>query len=158
MTSDAKWIIGTLGGGLGALVVVGHALLADRIDRLDERLGAVEMRLKGVEVQLGLPPLQRPLSSVPDATDGITTYASVSTGRIEVQAPDGTVLTGSLEADLIVGLLVVTSDDASRGRVTQEIDPRDFRDFGNVSTDLTNLMLLELHGWPPSNWPEGWTP
>ena len=61
--------------------------------------------------------------------------------------------------DLIGGRLVVISDDGQR--VARDVDPEDFRGWNamsDASVELTQTMLLGLHGWPRERWPDGWAP
>ena len=140
MTTDAKWIIATL----GVLLLASHALLTNQIDAVIERLHRAELeRVRGVP---------RP---VPSYTDGTTTFGSMATGPIEVKAPNGAVLTGTFEADLVTGQLAVYSDDPSAGRVIKEVDPSGFH---LSAFEMTSRMLLELHGWSEERWPKGWSP
>ena len=137
-----------LGIALGVLILVSHARLTMQL----------------AELQADVQPFARAYAEsiprpVPSYTDGNSTFGSMKASPFVVTAPDGTALRGVYEADLIGGVVTVIPDDASKGQADERMNPQDFRRaFSDEATDLTNRMLLELHGWPRERWPEGWSP
>ena len=132
MTSDTKWIIGTL----GTLILVSNMLLATFILSVDSGMA-------GARSGTWMPP---------SYDDGMTTYGSVSAGTLSVETPHGDRLTGQFSADQIGGVMFVT-DERTKDSKSEEFDPRNTAVIG-----LAQRMLLELNGWPRERWPEGWTP
>jgi len=53
MTADAKWIIGTMLGGMVGMTAILVTLIVNMENRIDARLNGFDARLRAVEVALG---------------------------------------------------------------------------------------------------------
>ena len=53
MTADAKWIIGTMLGGMVGMTAILVTLIVNMENRIDARLNGFDARLRAVEVAFG---------------------------------------------------------------------------------------------------------
>ena len=127
MTSDTKWIIGTL----GTLIIVSTMLLATFI------------------LSLTAGPRLLPASY----DDGTSTFGSVSAGMVAVETPHGDRLTGTFSADEIGGVMSL-ADDVTGDRRSVEFDPMDMAVISVAEEMLLELNGWPRHRWPEGWAPE----